>query len=307
MSREAEREEQLRELTTLPRVNPDLREAAFAIGIKHWDDPEVNAHRLGIGEATYGRRLDAVLAANQADSPIVLPERFSAAEPTWRRAAALELFVDFETVSDLADDFSRLPQTGGQALIFQIGCGYFDADGRWRFAQWTVDRLTIADEAAAIDGWFEHVRSLAHDRNLSLADIRICHWSPAEVSTLETAYNAARTRHPEADWPEADELGWFDLLERVARAEPLTVTGAFGFGLKPIAKAMHAQGLITTSWADGPTDGLGAMVGAWWSDAEAARLGVSMRALPLMASIGRYNEVDCRVLAETLGWLRENR
>jgi hypothetical protein len=41
------------------------------------------------------------------------------------------------------------------------------------------------------------------------------------------------------------------------------VTGAFGFGLKAIARAMAAQGLIETTWEDGPADGLGAMVGAW--------------------------------------------
>ena len=49
------------------------------------------------------------------------------------------------------------------------------------------------------------------------------------------------------------------------------------------------------------------MVGAWWCDAEAARLGVPMGELPLMADIGRYNEVDCRTMAEVMGWLRANR
>jgi len=53
------------------------------------------------------------------------------------------------------------------------------------------------------------------------------------------------------------------VLERVIRAEPVAVTGAFNFGLKSIAKAMHAAGFISTIWADGPTDGLGAMVATW--------------------------------------------
>ena len=39
---------------------------------------------------------------------------------------------------------------------------------------------------------------------------------------------------------------------------------------------MHAQGLIGTAWADGPTDGLGAMVGAWSAAAEARRGGVAL-------------------------------
>jgi predicted RecB family nuclease len=49
------------------------------------------------------------------------------------------------------------------------------------------------------------------------------------------------------------------------------------------------------------------MIGAWWCDGEAARLGGSMREQELMAEIGRYNEVDCRVMAEVLGWLRAQR
>ena len=74
--------------------------------------------------------------------------------------------------------------------------------------------------------------------------------------------------------------------------------GALGFGLKAIGKAMHAQGLIGTSWADGPTDGLGAMVGAWSAAAEARRGGVALG--------GARREVDCRVMAEVIGYLREH-
>ena len=89
--------------------------------------------------------------------------------------------------------------------------------------------------------------------------------------------------------------------------EPVTVRGAFGFGLKAIAKALHEHGLIETVWGDGPTDGLGAMVGAWWADDEARRLDVSMRALDLMQEIEAYNEVDCRVMQEVLDYLRRHR
>ncbi len=91
------------------------------------------------------------------------------------------------------------------------------------------------------------------------------------------------------------------------RPVPVTVRGAFDFSLKSLAKAMHAAGLIETTWGDGPTDGMGAMVGAWWCDAEAARVGGSMRDLELMHEIERYNEVDCRVMAELVAWLRKNR
>jgi hypothetical protein len=70
---------------------------------------------------------------------------------------------------------------------------------------------------------------------------------------------------------------------------------------------MNAHGLIPTTWGDGPTDGLGAMVGAWWCDAEARRLGGSMRDLELMRQIENYNRVDVEAMRDVLGWLRKNR
>ena len=83
--------------------------------------------------------------------------------------------------------------------------------------------------------------------------------------------------------------------------------GAFGFGLKAVAKAMHQHGLIETVWGDGPTDGLGAMVGAWWCHHEARRECVSMCTLGLMREIESYNEVDCRMMWEVLQYLRHYR
>jgi hypothetical protein len=290
------------ELTLLPGMTPDRRRAAHAKGLSRWDAPELSAAALGVPEAQ-AAQCDGVLAVNSEGGPVVLPEHASGAAAEWRSAAPLELFVDFETVSNLNDDFSRLPEMGGQTLIFQIGSGHLE-NGRWQFAQWTVDRIAEPDEAAIIGRWIEHLDDLRRARGLEWSELRLIHWWAAETSTFETAYNSARTRHGRPDWP---ALPWFDFLSRVIRVVPITVRGAFDFKLKSLAKAMHAEGLIETTWGDGPVDGLGAMVGAWWCDGEAARTGSSMRDFELMREIERYNEVDCRVMAEIVAWLRANR
>jgi predicted RecB family nuclease len=295
--------EVLGELTLLPGMAPPRRRAAHAKGITRWDDPRTTAAGLEV-ENQYAGRCDAVIAINR-DTPdlVVAPARIAVREGDWRTPAALELYVDFETVSNLADDFSRLPSVGGQPLIFQIGCGRWE-DGAWRFDQWTVDRLNEADEAAMIDAWLKRMDRLRDERGLAASDLRVVHWSPAENSTLASAYNSAQRRHPEREWP---SIPWFDFLSLVVRKEPVAVRGAFGFGLKGIVKGMHAAGLIETTWGDGPTDGLGAMIGAWWCDGEAARLEGRMLDLELMQEIARYNEVDCRSMAEVVRWLRANR
>jgi hypothetical protein len=296
---------EIAELTLLPAMNPRLRRAAHARGIRRWDDPGANALDLGISPESHASKTDAVLAANRSSGPEVLfPDRVRHADQAWRDPVAHEFYVDFETVNNLDDDFTALPAVGGQALIFQIGCGRWEA-GAWRFEQWTVGALSEAEEARIIDAWLEHMRSVAGSPDLDPATVRIFHWSPAESATLISAYNSAHARQPGRGWPVA--MPWYDVLQTVIRAEPVTVRGAFNFGLKSIARAMRAGGLIETDWADSPLDGLGAMVGAFWCAREAAAAGIRMTDLDLMREIGRYNEVDCRTMAEIVRWLRANR
>lgn len=393
---------ELGELTQLPGVNAKLRNEALKRGISSWRDPRASAETLGVTGAVFAVRCDAVLAANRlllsrsengsdglsAGNPpsdprrLVLPAQISKADMTWRTPAPLELWVDFESVSTLDDDFSALPAVGGQALIFQIGCGIYEprrnladptgpmtqvaaptnetqatADAAedmmseggpvmsmpsrvaidpvgsaenavavsplpdqdvasgppdWSFAQWTARALAEEEELRIIGEWVAHMDAERQRRGLRWDQVRIYHWSSAETSTLESAYSSARRRlaarhqedpdrYPAADWP---DMPWYDLLAKLVRAEPITVAGAFNFGLKSIAKAMYSHGLIETKWGDGPTDGLGAMVGAWRADATARQIGVSMKELALMLEIAAYNDVDCQVMAEIVTCLR---
>jgi hypothetical protein len=141
-------------------------------------------------------------------------------------------------------------------------------------------------------------------RMLCEGQARIFHWSPAETASVETAYNSATARHGHGRWT---SLPWVDLLAKVVRAQPVTVRGAFGFGLKAVTRAMHRAGLVPTDWRDGVADGLGAMVGAWWCDAKARADGGSMRDVDLMREIEAYNRVDVEAMRDVLAWLRANR
>jgi hypothetical protein len=96
----------------------------------------------------------------------------------------------------------------------------------------------------------------------------------------------------------------FDFLTRVVKKAPFAVRGADGFGLKAIGKALHQQGAITTSWGDGPADGLGAMVAAWRAAAIAKERKCVLVDVPLLRDVVAYNEVDCRVMAEVIDVVR---
>ena len=292
---------ELNDLTQLWFVGADKRDVAHRSGITSWRDPNATAAALGVTGSTTGPTLQAMLDVNQTnDGPPVRPAQVYAAEDEWRQVPALEFYVDFETVNNVNDDFSKIPEQNGQNLISMVGCGHMQ-DGEWVFWCFTVDRLTESSEAKIIDQWLAHMTAVHSALGVNDSP-RIIHWSYAEPVNYEEAYDSARERHPEKGWP---KVNWFDLWKRVVRDEPVVVRGALNFGLKSFARAMHSHGLIQTSWGDTKVDGLGAMTGAWWCDDEAARRDCTLSEVDLMQEIARYNEVDCKVMQEIVEYLRK--
>lgn len=294
--------EKLEDLTLLWGVGRKGRADAHAAGVFSWRDPRCTPAMVGVTGAGRTSVLGALLEVNRAvGSPPVLPAHVQAAEDDWRPVPALEFYVDFETVSDLSDDFSALPARSGQAMIFMIGCGHVEA-GAWAFRSFVADELTETAEGAIIDAWFAYMHEVRARLAPRAAEPWVMHWSQAEESTLETAYNSAVRRHPERTWRRPH---WFDFLGRVMRAEPVVVRGALNFGLKSVAQALRVEGLIATSWPDGLADGLSAAVGAWRCEEEAHIGGELLSQMPLMQEIAAYNEVDCKVMMEIVRCLRE--
>ena len=292
-----------RDLTALYHVGVQHRDKATARGLTDWRDERVTPRSLGMTGVT-AARLGALLDVNRTPGPGVRPPRVGAARSQWIVTPPVEFYVDFETVSDLDDDFSAIPARGGQPLVFMIGCGHLE-NGHWQFSCFVVDQLTEPAEATTIEQWLDHM-SEVRERIDPGSRPRVIHWSHHERSSLEKAYNSAVKRHGARGklWPTPR---WFDFLKHVIREEPVAVRGAHGFGLKAITNALHTQGLVQTRWQTGPTDGLGAMVGAWWCQAE-VRAGRASRLidLDLMQEIREYNEVDCKAMMEIVRYLRAN-
>ncbi len=294
---------ELEDLTLLWQVGVAARRGAIASGISRWTDAACTPREVGVTGPKQAPTLQAILDVNRSDdgSP-VRPDRIHTAEDEWRPVPPLEFYVDFETVQDLNDDFSLIPEKGGQPLIFMIGCGHIE-NGEWRYTCFTVDELTEACEATIIDAWFEHMESVRQRLSPDGDEPRLFHWAHLERTWLETQHNSAKARHSGNDWPSPR---WFDFYLRVMQSEPVVVRGAFDFGLKDVANAMHSHGLIETLWKEGPTDGLGAMVGAWSCATEAVERGCALSETELMKEIMQYNEVDCKAMMEIIRYLRRH-
>ena len=294
---------ELNELTQLWQVGASKRRQAHSDGWYRWDAPGLTADAVGVTGERQAPVLERILEVNRGVGPPVRPARIDRARNEWHVTPDVEFYVDFEYCTDLDDDFSKLPEKGGQPLIFMIGCGHVE-NGKWKFKSLVANRLTEDEELRIIREWVEYMSAVCYRLDPGNSQPRIFHWSSAEVTVLEKAYNSARKRHGgRADWP---ELNWYDFWANVMRSEPVVVRGALGFGLKAVANAMHSHNIIETNWADSPIGGLGAMVGAWRCDEEAEKRGVPMTELPLMHEIVRYNEVDCKVMMEIVRYLRAN-
>ncbi len=236
----------------------------------------------------------------ETDFSAVSPAKVTAGGGAWREPG-LAFYVDFETVSDLNDDFSLIPQRGGANMIFLIGCGHVEGR-RWHYRSFLAREFSVEAEGEIIDGWFAHMRAVRERMGSGDAEPPVFHWSPAETTLFQSAYDSAVTRHPGRDWPPVE---WFDFLQRVMRKEPVRIEGANGLGLKAVARAMKRQRLIDSTWDDDSNlDGLGAMVGAFSAAEEARRLGVPLEEIDLMREIVRYNEIDCKVMMEIIAHLR---
>ena len=249
------------DLTALFGVGVDGRREANAKGLTDWRDERVTPKSLGVKGATKVPRLKALLDVNREAGPVGAPGTDQRSPIRVDRNAAAGVLRRFRDGERHQRRLLRHPSQRRAAAGVHGRLRHVEG-GKWSFECFVAEQLTETAEAAAIEQWLNHMNSV-RDRLDSGSRPRVIHWSAHEVSSLTTAYNAAAERHASRakHWPEPR---WFDFLTQVIRPEPVVVRGAHGFGLKAITNALHTEGLVETRWSTGPTDGLGAMVGAWW-------------------------------------------
>ena len=214
-------------LTCLWCVGIEKRRSAKAVGIHRWTDPRCSAATFWLTGHS-AKIFQSILEINRTAIAKILPDYVTAAAPSgWANPVDLEFYVDFETVSDFDDDFTRLPLRAGQPMIFMIGCGHQEA-GTWKYRCFIADALTEDCEAQILAAWLAHMRSVQAKIDPDGPEPLVVHWSKAETANIRDAYNSAIARHSAQTSTWATPR-WFDLLTEVIRAEPVVVQGALGF------------------------------------------------------------------------------
>src|SRR5205814_5625423 len=105
----------LQDLTLLWQVGVEKRQAANERGILRWSDRGYTAEDLGVTGPKFAPILQAIIDVNRSEDggPVVRPSYISRADTEWRDASGLEFYLDFEAVTDMDDDFSRIPERAG--------------------------------------------------------------------------------------------------------------------------------------------------------------------------------------------------
>lgn len=302
-----------KEITDLWMCGVKNREVAIANGVYKWTDPRCTTNNLGVHGPATSRVLKEILAINR-DSQLfkILPRVIQNNDQNWQHRQRLEMFVDFEFVNDVVSDFSTMPKVSAKAIIFMIGVGYFDFyTDEWIYREFTVNALSLEEECRICTEFSSYVRQEA--KWFSCPNPLLVHWSNAENWQWENAYNKHEAFSVENSWipslATADfetQPRWFDLLQ-VFRKEPIVIKGCLGFGLKEVAGALANYGFIKTKWDANSScvDGTGAMLGAFKASRESKARGINFKDMPLIKEIARYNEVDCKVVGEIMGYLRD--
>lgn len=271
------------------KAKVDLAGFGFAnldsmLGIKPANIPFEECSGLGSAKS---KRIRAVLEANKSGNPVIPPSSVVSAKKPY------EFFVDFEYFTNINVDFEKQwPTLEGCEMIFLIGVGW-EENEEWKFKTFTAAKEDQQEELKMIEEFIEFLKTKTGSSVLS--DTVLYHWSPAEVSQSKSVAK----RHQLANTHLFLNLPWYD-LRKVFHDGPASIPGAWGFGLKEVAKSLaKLYPQYDPQWPGDLAEGLSAMVMGWKAYENEKPLETKE-----LSIITEYLEADCKALWNVLKWVR---
>ena len=299
----------IKEITSLWCCGPKNRKMAHSKKIFGWNDRKCTAKALGVTGPIQQPILQAILDINRSKTKVISPDEITYNQDDWLSQQNVEFYVDFETVSDLMTEFTDIPESTTQSMIFMIGVGWkHRSNDNWNYKCFSVNELSITEEKRIFDEFYEYLHKVCQNYDGYVSTYtgqralpKLYHWGNAEVTMFD---GAVKRHYPNGACP-WEIVSWFDFL-KVMKNQPIVVKGALDFGLKSIAKAMKDHNMIESSWPSDTncSNGMGAMVTAYNCYKDSRLKGISMNQLPAMKDITAYNEIDCKVVMEIIRYLR---
>ena len=289
--------QELGEITMLWQCGIRNREKAFENGVRSWRDRNCNSEILGVGKS-YSPVVNKLIEINRDSNEKILPKVIENNIGEWKNTTCDDLFVDFETFSDICQSFDDLPRQNKLHMIFMIGVGYIE-NNEWKYLNFTCEKNTLEEEYRIMDEFSKFVNSRRNPK-LFYWHAEKNFWNKSsDIQFEKVLYTERKRNNIINNWDLEDE--WIDMAT-IFRKEPVVIKGCFSYGLKPLSKAMREHNMITTKLESECCSGLMAMIKAW----NCYKNKLDPLDAPVMKDILTYNEFDCKVMWDMITYLRKN-
>lgn len=285
------------EISSIWNCGVKNRKIAFKNGIKSWRDKKCNSKTLGIN----GKRaviIDKIIDINRGQDKISITKVINNIH-NWKEEKT-EMFVDFETMTDMFSDFSELPLQKSKDMIFMIGVWYHNIKTeKWEYKNFRCLELTYDEEFRIMNEFYDFVLENGGDKTkLWYWCAEKSFWKRSELRQYDRLIDLNETDKSQlvSNWK---NINWVDMCD-IFKQEPIGIKGCFNFGLKNIARALRNHGFINAHIESNCTSGMDAMVLAY--NAYTKKDENNER---IFADVIKYNEFDCKVLHEILVYLRK--
>lgn len=295
----------LSDITQIWNCGIKQRSKAFLNDIKSWRDPRFCSEIIGM-TGIKGDIIDKIININRQDTFKILPKKITSRLYNWN-SIANEIYIDFETLSDVFSPTEEIPEQIKTERIFMIGVWYkertysdfyYDRSHTWTYKNFTATSIDPKEEYRIMDEFIHFLRLLQNPKMWYWhADKSI--WERAENRVLNYAYENRDTEMSDNIIHKWKLENWADLC-KLFKDEPIVIRGVFKFGLKEIANAMYNHRLICTKIPDGLNSGLEASILAW----KVYKSSQDPINDPVIKDIENYNKFDVSVLADILSYLR---
>ena len=277
------------------------RNIGISKGIKSWRDPKCTSENIGI-KGSRASIIDSILDINRQSIDKIRPKKIKNNLLKWK-SEKHEMFVDFETLSDIFSSFTDLHNQKQTDMVFMIGVYWKPKPkSEWEYKSFIAKEASHDEEYRIMNEFNIFVKEQGNPKLWHwYADSFFCKKSENKLYDMSiTLKQKHKIENISNNWIQKN---WADMGE-IFKHEPIVIKGCFKFGLKAIATAMKDNGLINTTMDSICNSGMNAMIAAYnlycESDVE------NPLESDVMKDIQKYNKFDCQVLYDILTYLRKN-
>lgn len=185
------------------------------------------------------------------------------------------LFMDFEILTSVYDDFTTFPESNTKNLLFNVGCCSYEHPDAW---SWVA--TDPSNEEAMLKKFVEFLN------NKSGSSVTFVHWTAIE----KRIFNEKMSEYPAVGALLIKEIRWFDLHDYCVKSD-IYIQDCLNYKLKTVSRCLEQHGLIKSTWKNGSFfDGLGAMTGFIKY--------LKTKDEKIIEEIVYYNTIDCKVMVE---------